>query len=384
MRYHYGQAYSGMAGRLGKVVQTLVGKNATKKPFADKAYKPKSKKVIPSRKSRKLIEPVQMDGGHSGVSSETIRVKATPLKLRKGIKTIGRWNYQQTHNGIIIGTAGTQTVTDICLVNGTSQIITSSGPGYGFFQNATALQQLNPYLSTSSSVVVGVATPFNDRFVILRNQVKLEITNFSGVGALVDVYLMKCKKSDASSCSSIWATSLIQDGLGQVAAVRPVAGSNTGTAGYASDVNFVGLVPSQSKTFKGFHQIQAVKHIDLSGNSTELVNFDIEINKVVNTGIIREEDGTLLRLHGGLTYSVMIVQRGQLVEDKTVGTLVTYGSTKIGYIATVKSQMCALAGNASRLDDQRVISNVPAGATTANQSYTNEVDTPTTVLASTA
>nr|WAE43013.1 MAG: capsid protein [Cressdnaviricota sp.] len=367
VRHHHAQAGKlAFARAAGKVVAK--GFKAVKK-----VYKKKNKTV------KKFQDSLTMDAGHSGITINTIKINDNPkgLKLLKGQSSGGTWRYQQTHKYILTSQTGTQQILDACVVNSGDQCITSSGILYNQSQNAVALQQLNPYLTVTGSLILGaVSTPLNDRFVIKNNSINIEFTNFSPVGALIDVYVLKAKKLGKNWAYTTWTNGLLTDKLSQVNMVPSGPGSATnGTIGGLIP-SIVGVKPNAASDFKDFFKICAVKTLTISPASTEQLNIDILINKVVKTSTVREEllSNNIMR---STTYEVMFVSRGALVLDNTTGgsQTPTYGPIKVGCVITAHTQCGAVkGGNANRINLNMGYDNIPVGAVNANISLLNEVD----------
>lgn len=341
-----------------------------------------------AKRVRKLPTAISSDNTHSGISTETIRVKAGPLKLPGKQKMLGLWKLDYTFSGILGAGAGTQQCTTIAVLNNNSMLFVSTGGTYssnGTIQAPYALEQLNPYLTnTGSALIPSVATPLNDRFVLKRNTLKLEMTNFSAVAADIDVYLLSPKVVLDQTKHPDTLLTQAYDSFGVATAVAPAPGVVTNTpGGFLKTIPYVN--PMENSSFRTNYKICTVKKIMLEGNSTQFVNFDINVNKV-----IKKEKWSQLATYAlvpGVTYVIMTINRGQLVLDKTnsltTGTVCTTGSTEIGYACFIHSRACAVSGNADRLNTSFMASGIPANTTVANQSLVNEVDVPTTVATAT-
>lgn len=339
------------------------------------------------RKALKLQEPLDFNSGHSGIGGTTIKINESghKLKLLKKQSKMGLWKYQQTHKYILSSVSGTQSIFDICTVNSVSQILTSSSTTYAFNQNCIALEQLNPYLlNTGSTYLPNNFLPLNDRFIINNNSINMEFTNFSPIGAIIDVYILKAKKLNKDSAVNTWSYGLTDDALGQTNAGLPAAGTGTfGSVGSPTPF-MVGVKPTDASLFKSYWKIASVKHFTLSPASTEQLNIDIGIDRVVKMVDVREEASSAMLYRPSTTYQIMVVSRGALVLDNTTATLQTptFGQTKVGLIVTAHTHCSAVkGGNSNRLSVNTAYSSIPSNATATNQSLLNEVDVAITAAA---
>lgn len=373
-RNHRGHmAMRGGAYVAGKIVRAVVN-HAAKVKF------PKRKTTTKAKKVQKTEDMVNLDAGHSGIGKDTIKINENKggLKLFKSQSAGATWRYQQTHRQLITGVAGVQTVADICTVNGISQCLTSNGSTFTFYQNCVALKQLNPYLViTGSSYAGGGVQPLNDRFVIKNNSLNMEITNFTNVGAIVDIYICKCKKLSKDSPGGIWNIGANYEGIGQPAMTNSAPGNAAlGAPGYLTQ-NVVGVKPNSVSMFRDYWKTVAVKNITLAPASTEILNVDILINKVIKNVDLSEQNATGLFFQP-CSYSVMLVARGALVLDTTTAgfQIPTYGPVKVGVVITSHTQCAGVkGGNANRIATNTGVTTVPIGAVTANTIVINEVDT---------
>lgn len=153
---------------------------------------------------------------HSALNSNNIQVKAKgKVKLLKKQRMMGHWRYQQTNQNIISSGEGSQSCQLIQIGNSLPQQTVTSGAGYALYQNAVALQQLNPYAGNTGSTVLAAQIPLEDRFVIKRMEFNIDFTNFEPVGAYIDVFLLKVKKYCNESPDSDFSTGFVKEAFGQ-------------------------------------------------------------------------------------------------------------------------------------------------------------------------
>lgn len=337
-----------------------------------------SNKYAPKKSRKSHPDSTHLAAGHSGFSADNIRVKPR-TKLRKLQKLVGHWRYQQTHQWSLTSSAGTQGKKLLCTVASNAQLFTSTGSGYSEVQNATALEQMNPFkTNTGSSVLVSSATAANDRFMLRNCAVKMLVTNFSVVAAEVDIYCLTPKILTNQDPVTAWDNRDDAFGLAIAGGAGPGAGS-VGTFG-GNNTNIPFVHPHDNSRFRVQWRICAVKSMRLEGNSTERCNFDLTWNKVIQKNKYVPQNFLYIP---NVTYAFMAVWKGALVLDTTTATHApTIGSTSLGWVGVPRYVMSAVKDNAGRLDSQAMIDNLTAPVL-ANQSLINEVDAPIAASAGT-
>nr|WAE42995.1 MAG: capsid protein [Cressdnaviricota sp.] len=354
-------------------------------PKAVNAYKNvkqivKTIRPTTKKQGKKVVkkESMGMGIGHSSIQDSSIVIRPNPkgLKLLKNESAHNYFRYQQTHKYILTSPVGLQSINQVCTVNSSSQIITSTGTGYSFYQNDIALEQLNPNLYNSGSAVYTAGqVPLNEKFIIRNNSINIELTNFSPVGAILDVYILKTKKSTGFDPLTLWNSAVNDDALPTSIDMQfATPGGSTSSPGRLIP-SCVGVTPSMSRGFTDYLKIEAVKHVELIGASTQTLNIDIYMDKVVKTEVFRMVPQNIWMPN--LTYSILIVQRGSIVSDNTVSVspVATYGQTRVGCIVTSKTVCSSIKGGASStINTQTGYSNISIGVSAANQGLLNEVD----------
>jgi len=310
---------------------------------------------------KRHADSTHLAAGHSGISADTIRIG--PKKQPKWSNLVGHWRYQQNHTGALTCGAGTQGGLDMFTVASTSQLFTSSGTAYSGSQNHTALEQMNPFKTTTgSSVLSSTATAAADRFMLRSVSVKFEVTNFSAIGAIVDVYVCTPKIATSQTLLSAWDNA--DDAFGLAVAAFPAGGAAVSGALSGNNRLIPYVVPHDNSRFRAQWRIVATKAIRLEGNSTELLSVDIGWNKIIQ----KNKYTGVQQFIPGVTYGFLIVYKGALVLDTTGAThYPTTGSVSIGFGSTSRYVMSAVKDNAGRLDAQALVTkfNTPAGAAQA-------------------
>lgn len=356
---------------------------------------PNRKRKRPPAKPKADTDP--SNETHSGLESYSASLVLRP-RLNKGLKTIGRWTYTQNLENIYTGStqgtssadgAGFQQNHPILAINTAQQMYTSSGSGYTFDQNYSAFAEMNPYKNITGSALFNAttATIKNDRFVILSNQITLELANFANTGSKVDIYFVTPKKLTNVSPMYHWEQGYIDQGLGNSLISLPVTAVAepapvTGTA----IVNYPGAKPSESKLFKEFWTTLKVHHLDMAAAAQATLNVHVKTNKLVKQDVIDEywnpsgSGGQPARSNNFIpntTVYVFMVKRGALAVDNTPTTrdLTTYAPSQIGWICKTTTKMCAVKGNADRISTQVQVDTIPINTSYANIKIMNTQDT---------
>ena len=391
----YGKRKRIVAGALSMFAGKRSGKPAARKrvhkrPKLAMRLKFGKKRAGPPTSTTRTMNVEATANGHSAINTQTVKVGN--WKKPKA-QTAGTWNYQQSYRYNLASQAGVQAVNNIVIPLHYSKIFTSSGPTYASYQNFTALEQMNPAINgIVGGAYVGASNPLNDRFIVNTCNLQLELTNFSVVACFMDVYITCCSRDTAKDAVSTWADGLAIQALGNVQAAQPPAATGSvavgnGTVGFPA-ITGIDNHPREAKLFGQFYKTHKVKRLMLVGGSSETLNIDIGINKVVKCETLRELSSGGAGYLKGLTWHIFVVQRGSLVEDNAPGAggnpqLPTYGATKVGCIVQEKYRMCGVKNNSSRLTTSLQYSNVPFGTLPTYEGVLNEVDQVVSVLSAT-
>lgn len=318
----------------------------------------------------------QASASHSGVSEGTVSVgNWKKPKYGKRMTPKGRFKYQQSYKGITGGTAGQQTVTDFTYPNTISKCLDNTALTYSTTQNQEALVSCNPSnANTGSAYFPSIQNPNNSKFVIISNTIELEMTSMSNVGTFVDIYICKAKKWASKIPGDVWGDAAASQSFSNPVSAQPVAGLAAGTLGYPI-ITEVGNRPGAFNLFNQFWAIKKVVPLTFTASSTEKLTIHIGINKVVDVAKLLEmRSSTNPIFIPGVSYGIFMIQRGAVDIDKTVGRVPTYGGTELAWVVQEKTLMRDVEQAASRFNTSVLYSNVPTGATAANQSIINEVD----------
>lgn len=322
-----------------------------------------------SAKRHKPAKTMSVEDGtnaHSGLASSVIKINHVPAKHTKG--TMGKWEYHLVQSGYISAPAGKQQGLDVYFFNTPTQLCGTTTTTPTTLINDIGLIDMNPYLTNTGSRILGSSvTPANDRFYLKGFKAEIEISNFCSVGAYVDVYLVRAKKTIAQSPFNTWNQGYINEAFGQAVSVVPSAGSTTTglVAGYESSVN-PGAKPTDSVLFKSCYHVESVRHLELTGGSSERLSFDVFLDKVVKKDVQATYIANATPYVAGQTYGILAVSRGTLVNDitflATTGEICTYGQIKLGYVINTHYYASAVKNAAGRLGSNRAYVGIPSGA----------------------
>lgn len=323
-------------------------------------------------------DSVHVDSLHSGYSADTIRVKRSGIKRVPKSKVLGRFMQQQNHSGGFVTSEGQQGLGDFCSVFSISQILDNT-PAYNVNQAAVGLMDLNPYRKTTGSTFFsGTAVqPLDDEIFLRGAEIKLTVTNQSNMGMHVDWYLVTPRKYVGVTALSSMVYGLGDESLGATPMTFPAAGTGGyGTAG-AEQASNVGAKPQDFQRFREMWKICAVRTQRLEGGSSEDVNFDIKVDKVVKESVLKQQQTNGMFYIPGVSYQLFCIVRGTVVLDDTVGATPTntFGSAKIGYIAVTRSTANSVAGGGARISTNIGVSQLVTGGAAAAQKVISSVDT---------
>lgn len=346
-----------------------------------------SGRVPPSDRSRRPVKRVKrsvkipLDNVHSGVNTDkaTITLHSYP-KLGSSQKWAGTWTYTQTHSQHLTSNIGKQGITLIAAGVTKDQCITSTGPGYSVYQNNTALEQLNPYLlNTGSAFIPAAVNPLNDRFFVHTGDVEVNITNFSGVSVLCEMYVVTAKKANASDPVGEWNQGYVDDGFTKVTFTQPALGSVGGQATGSGNAGFVGSTPTETSLFKGMWKIHHRHKFEMAGGASYQHHLHFNINKIIKKAELTQLAGTWIT---GTSYAIFVVHRGVVALDAPLtgatvaNSFPVFAPTELGVITNVKTRCQAIAGNAARLPVAMYSNETATGAyTAANLSRINVINT---------
>lgn len=326
------------------------------------------------KKSFSDFRSIKPDISHT-TTDGTRSVKFTVILKNKMPKhDSGNWNYSQTHSFLSTGPSGTQAVSDAFSVGNIDQFIASTGAGYSTFQNFTAIQQLNPYLTNTGSVyLTPQTTPLTDRFLVKNITMKTTFASYADIDQTGWIYYLTPRVHCTSTPLTAWTNTGGQLSAGRAAMTFPPAGSTVGTSG-STLPTYPYETPIRSSTFHKLWKILKVVKVQLASGSHQIINATFRINKIFKNDHTATDLAEGSRYMPGLTIFVMPVWLGQVVLDRTVaGTPIpTWGITRVGCITVNEYTCSSVSGNAGRLSLAIETSNIPTNAAVANLQQINE------------
>lgn len=329
----------------------------------------------------KYQPPISGTEGHSGMDSAVVKVHYGKAKHNK--MTMGKWLYHESRAGFVTSVAGKQGAWDIqffCTPNQMCQTVTIANPDT--VSANIGLMDLNPYNKDTGSRVLSAIQPLEDRFYLKGFETELEITNFSNVGAFLEIRLLRCKKSvnygAAVGPNTSWNQGYANEAFGQAVATGGAIGTGVGAVGGYSNLEDVGANPKESPLFRQIWEVVAEKKVMITSASTEKVKFDVFCDRIIKQDIQKPYIDGNVQYVSRQTYALHVVTRGSIVLDATVSIAAevpTYGATRLGYVLNTKYHACAVKGNSGRLNSNRAYMNNAFGTLVANQRNLDEIDT---------
>lgn len=328
--------------------------------------------IFPRRK-KKPTRRVTKTHPINEIGSKTFTVV---LNKRRPKHNKAQWNYIQSHPVVMGSAAGLQDVNDILSMGTISQLEVSTGLGYNAFQNHTAVQQLNPYLSTTGSTLYpSQAIPLTDRFVLKTYTIKTEFTSWTNIVQTGWIYYLTPKTDNQTRPTSAWLAGNVALASGKTQQSFPTAPATTGAIGGESP-NMPYATPMTSPVFKQLYKILKVVKIDLPPGATETLNARFIVNK-----LLKKEEVTQSTTEGNVNLKntsvyMMGVWLGQVVKyefgEPVTFTSPVYGQTSVGSISICEYSCAPVDGNAGRLSNAVAVTNIPFNAPAADLDEIND------------
>jgi len=300
----------------------------------------------------------------------TVVLKRKPPKHDKG-----QWNYSQTHTLITTNSAGKQSVDDAFCMGNIDQFRVSAGATYTVFQNHTAVQQMNPYLTNTGSAFLGsTVTPLTDRFVVKTYTMKTNFASFVDIDQTGWIYYLTPRVHTTTTPLTTWQNSNVQMGAGKTPVVMPITPSVAGAVG-ATIETYPYETPLRNSSFHKQWKILKVVKIQLAAGSSQIINATFKVNKLFKNDAVSTDLIEGSRYMPGLTIFMMPVWLGQVMLDKTLAIATptpTFGITKVGYVTINEYTLSSVSGNAGRLNLAIAAANIPTNAAAASLNEINE------------
>lgn len=291
--------------------------------------------------------PPQISGNDQiqGINTEMYKVSVGCRRNKS--KSIGKWDYRTTYQGITTSGVGSQGVNDMFQLATYDQFFNNAGNGFLSYQTFNALLEMNPYSKiTGSGLWTAGGVIATSKFKLKSVIVNLDISNFGDSACMADIYLFKTKDDlpVGETPKSVWTKQMLVEGQSiAVAGIPTLAATNT-----AGSINILqpSVVPSEAVALKKIWKGLGRKYINLAAGASENLTFEIDFGTLIDEAKLKEVSTQYLK---GLSLSFMIVQRGSLAKD-SVNSRATYSNTELGWVAEVRYNMGAVKDNAGRLD----------------------------------
>lgn len=286
----------------------------------------------------------------------------------------GQWNYIQSQPNVFGSASGLQAVTDGGSMGSVAQLNTSTGLGYTNFQGMAAIQQLNPYLSTTGSTVYPTqAIPLTDRYLLKTYNMRTEYTSWNNIAQTGWIYYVTPKRNTRTGPTSAWLAGNVALASGKAQQTFPATPATTGSLGGESP-NYPYSTPLTSPTFKDLYKVLKVTKLHLPAGATKTINARFIVNKIIQDVVVEQavSEGNLFLKD--ITVITLAVWMGQVVKDETIGVVGTpvFGKTQVGAISLCEYTCSAVDGNAGRLSNNIAVTNIPTGASLINLHEIND------------
>lgn len=328
-----------------------------------------------TKQKRKKTRNVVDTAGIAETGALIILNKKHPKNQAKG-----GWTYTQTVPEAPFCAAGTQLLQQF--VMGTlSQMTTSTGVGYNGNQSQVALRLLNPnYLNTGSAYIPAAGVPTTDSFIVKSMKMDLEICSWCSSNMTIDLLFYVAKSPAQDDLQTVWQRGLQQQGSGKSLQTKLSSPLYQGVAGYGSIDEPYGKPTDASEYIKDYYTMKHHTTINLEAGSTQKYNYRIVANKTLRSAVLDQAalDGEYSI--AGLTCFVMMIGRGQLVDDTTGGiNRPTFSSTKLGVVCRQTYECAPVSSPIANRSTKIHSYNLPLFATGPNQTTIDVDDTVDTV-----
>lgn len=288
--------------------------------------------------------------------------------------------------------------------DGLGAVICTEGSVYqamingGTAQNYGGLPYFNPVAYnalmtdttlTGSSLFPTISSVPNQKMFNKTLGLEIHMANFATADAVIHLYIFESKCDASQNPEEVINDLLLRNSGGLAGSGQPAAGVNTGGAiGSYNDDNVVGD-PTAIPGFNTYYRTLKKMRFDLSAGSTHEQEYMIKMNLMhdqsryitMNTAMTNASATWIplnvfeMKYPKGMIH-VWAHQRGCVVNDVTGGANTpTFASTKIGYIIKKNLTFNTVEIKETRSDPQLRYSQLPFGATDANQKFVNVADT---------
>lgn len=367
-RYNVGHVRSAIRGaqKVGKYARKLYDhySNSLKVKHVKKLSS-HHKKVSPPRE-----DLAQNDFGnvHSGSTFKLMSIKPGKGSLKSVGGALNKLMDSRSFRNTQI--PGLQGVNSIYLSGTNSQWLNSVAfPALN--ESPVAFFEMNPYSKISGSAspfFPAGLTPKTDVFAFIRDEIVIDMTNFTNVGVSVQLFAFRCKRYTQYDPLTLWAQAESDESQGGTNMVFPGAGTTGGTLG-AATYNMVHQQPHHA-LISEYWSIVGSTICVMGGGASQRVKIMDRPNQVCHRDKLVVN--TLKFVPGSLC--IISIAVGDVVQDVTTGVIPTFGPTNVGVCITTKKHFKAVMGNAARVKTQLAESFVPTGATTANTREVNITD----------
>lgn len=318
--------------------------------------------------SREEVSQNEFGNLHSGATFKVMSIKPGKGTLRH---VSGAFNKLMDIRGYrFTQTSGLQGVNSLYL-SGTNSQWTSSTVAPFIYDSPIAYFDMNPYskISGSSSAFFPPGlSPKTDTLAFVKDDIVIDMTNFTNVGVTVQLFAFRCKKYTTFDPITLWAQANIDESQGGTPMVFPSAGTTAATLG-AVGVNMPHQQPHHS-LISDCWTICGSTICVLGGGASQRVKIADRPNHIGMRDRLIEQP---YRFVPGCL-NIIAIAIGDVVQDVTTGIIPTYGPTNLGFCVNSKKHFQAVMGNAARIKTQLADSFVPVNATIANLHEVTVVD----------
>lgn len=333
-RYLVGATMAGVGARVARKIYEYA-----KKPSAKgRVTKPKSGTkgrtrtgISYTKTETKTKDRTQETSQHSDESCRTLYLSNKGKTIRD--KTTGKIKYDHTYSQVLKGQEGRQLVFPCHSLLHASAFINSTLVRNDGNLLGAPLFSMNPNAYVTGGPVTAPGTNPIDQFLNIETVIQdMTVWNCSGGG--MEVFVMYCMPvKDCNISPQAWWDQCINEERIGVPTASDAATGATASAVFGSLANkdSYGTYPSQSPAFAKMWAVKKVHKVILQSGSSRKIKLHYRVNRKVSRSVIKQLN-TVSPYMRGLTVVPMIIARGNICIQTTVGNEITWAMPELGYI----------------------------------------------------
>ena len=336
-------------------------------------------------------ETLHGDDVHSGVTDWSTVVKVRlPPKRPKIEWNSGKNLYVEEYGGFVTGQAGLNTIGDIVTIGSVDQWLYGVGPSATIFGGNKGFTPLIGFqanqTNTGGAFYGSVPQPASDKLFLSACNVKVGLCNMTSTSCTAWVYVFESLQNQENSPRDQWNRLTAADTLGRTFSAQPGAGLEAGgTIGYVN-IGSLGITPNMTPDFKRAYKTLKVHRVNLAAGAQEDMDFMVKINQLGDVAKYIAQNplltpspatwvvGNIQNSYQRGCVSMLIVAKGQIVDDNTVANVVSTAAVRLGVTVLKEHIFKNVVASQDKFNLAAQSVQIGSGAALANQKTINIVD----------